>query len=256
MTRGLSCALALLALVLIPSGAMADEPPRLRVCVSDAAVPPYLSGNPDRPGVTERLLLDSGQRLGLTIELLRWPARRCLDQLRLGQVEAGVGAPTPGNLADFDFPGQPPPDPSYRLAHTALVLVTRRDSELRWDGRQLQSGARPPQIGVRNGFRLALDQLRLLGVEASAAPAQAAQQLRMLALGRFDGVALIREEVEGNLARPEFADLVMSERPLAESDFYLAASRRLTPAQKELMQRWWELLARMRDLPAYRPVSP
>lgn len=256
MTRGAWRILALLVWMPAASALQAQEPPRMRICVSDVAVPPFLGGSPDNLGVTERLLLDSAQRLGFAVELLRWPARRCIEQLRQGLVQGGVGAPAPSNLSDFEFPGKTAVDPAYRVARAALVLVKRRDGDLHWDGRQLQSRAGPPRIGVRNGFRLAQDQLRQLGAEAAAAPALAALQLRMLQLGRFDGVALIKEEAEDCLARPEFAGLVMIERPLAESDFYLAASRHLTPTQREQMQRWWDLLAQMRDLPAYRPLTP
>ncbi len=252
-TRLGACWLGLAALACAPTAAA------LQVCVGDVPVPPFLSGDPSHPGITERLLLDAGRQVGLPIELLRWPARRCFEQMRLGLVEAGIGAAIPANLQEFDFPGGPQQaDPQLRIARAAIVLVKRHDQAIDWDGQRLtasQGGAL--RIGARAGFRAGIEAVRRLGLELSPGPGpnQSLQLLRMLQLGRLDLAVLVQDEADTLLARREFSGLRLMEPPLLVSDFYIMTIRQLPEPQRQLVRRWWEQIAQWRDLPAYRPTT-
>ncbi len=250
----LSCCLVGLLGTADPAAAQAAPgAPTLRVCVGDGAVPPFLGGDAQHLGVSERLMLDAGAKLGLKVELLRWPARRCIEQMRLGQVEASIGAPIAANLAEFDFPGASPPDPQLRIARVAIMLVKRRDGRVSWDGQQLDGGGgQPLRIGARAGFRAGEDALRRAGQTLHITPIQTTQALRMLQLGRLDLVVAAREEANAQLQRPEFAELQLLEPPLAVSDFYIMSIRTLPEPLGSLVSRWWALMAQWRDLPAYQ----
>lgn len=227
-----------------------------QVCVGDVPVPPFLSGDPKHPGTTERLMIDAGRRVGLDVELLRWPARRCFEQMRQGKVEAGVGAAIAINLQEFDFPGGPNGDPGMRIARAAIVLVKRRDTPVAWDGRQLEAApGHRPRVGARTGFRAAIEAVHRLGLELTPSSNQSQHVLRMLQLDRLDLAILVREEAQALLARPEFSDLVQLDPPLLTTDFYIMTTRRLSADQRRQVQRWWELMAQWRDLPAYRPAD-
>lgn len=236
------------------SGLLGVQPAQaLQVCVGDVPVPPFLSGDASRPGTTERLMVDAGRQIGLQVELLRWPARRCFEQMRLGKVEAGVGAAVPSNMQEFDFPGSPGGDPQMRIARTSIVLVKRQDAIVSWDGRRLEMPqAGPLRLGSRAGFRAANEAIRRLGLELTPGPNQSLHVLRMLQLGRLDLAVLVREEADTLLARPEFSNLAQLEPPLLVSDFFVMTIRQLPEAQRQQVQRWWELMAQWRDLPAYR----
>lgn len=228
-----------------------------QVCVGDVPVPPYLSGDPAHPGTSERLMIDAGRQVGLTVKILRWPARRCYEQMRLGQIEAGIAAAVPANMQEFDFPGMPEGDPQMRIARTGIVLVKRREQSLQWDGQKLAlPHGRPPRVGARAGFRAGVDRLHRLGLELTPGPSQTSQVLRMLQLDRLDVAVLVQNEAEALLARPEFAGLVVLEPPLLVSDFYVMTIRQLPEAQRQQVRRWWELMAQWRDLPAYRSPAP
>ncbi|MBB2483860.1 hypothetical protein H5407_01325 [Mitsuaria sp. WAJ17] len=232
----------------------------LQVCVGDVPVPPFLSGDASRPGIIERLMVDAGRQLGMQVELLRWPARRCFEQMRLGKVEAGVGAAVASNLQEFDFPGNPSGDPQLRVARTAIVLIKRQDAVVHWDGQRLEMPhASPVRVGARAGFRAATEAVRRLGLEPTQGPNQPLHVLRMLQLGRLDLAVLVHEEASTLLARQEFSNLTQLEPPLLVSDFFVMTIRQLPEAQRQQVQRWWELMAQWRDLPAYRmdpAVSP
>ncbi|WP_269632507.1 hypothetical protein [Pelomonas sp. BJYL3] len=236
--------------------ACAQSAAALQVCVGDVAVPPFLSGDARNPGITERLMMDAGRQLGMQVELLRWPARRCFEQMRLGTVEAGVGAAIPANQQEFDFPGGTSVDPQMRIARAAIVLVRRQDQAIGWDGRLLERPASGPlRVGARAGFRAAVEAIRRLGLEPSPGPNQTLQVLRMLQLGRLDLAVLVQDEADILLARPEFRSLVQMDPPLLVSDFYVMTIRQLPESQRQQVQRWWELMAQWRELPAYRAPS-
>lgn len=244
-----ACWLGVAVLASAPSAAA------LQVCVGDVPVPPFLSGDPNHPGITERLLLDAGRQVGLQIELLRWPARRCYEQMRLGVVEAGVGAAVAANLQEFDFPGGAQADPQFRIARTAILLVKRQDSAIVWDGRQLEGpGGGSLRIGARAGFRAGIEAIHRLGHELTPGPNQTVQLLRMLQVGRLDLAVVVQEEAETLLARREFSGLSVLAPPLLISDFYIMTIRQLPETQRQLVKRWWEQIAQWRDLPAYRPI--
>ncbi|HLO93260.1 MAG TPA: hypothetical protein VK195_02995 [Burkholderiaceae bacterium] len=242
--------------------ACAQAAAAFQVCVGDVPVPPFLSGDPKHPGTTERLMIDAGRRVGLDVELLRWPARRCFEQMRLGKVEAGVGAAIAINMQEFDFPGfpgfpgSPGGDPAMRVARAAIVLIKRRDAVVDWDGRQLEAPpGRQLRVGARTGFRAAIEAVRRLGLELAPSSNQSLHVLRMLQLDRLDLAILVREEAQVLLARPEFSDLVQMDPPLLTTDFYVMTIRQLPAGQRQQVQRWWELMAQWRDLPAYQPTG-
>ncbi len=243
--------LALLGIACAPSATA------FQVCVGDVPVPPFISGDPKQPGTTERLMLDAGRQVGLPVELVRWPARRCYEQMRLGQIEAGVAAAIPANLQDFDFPGSPPGDPQMRIARTGIVLVKRQDQGVQWDGHKLAlPQGQVPRVGARAGFRAGVEAIRRLGLELTPGPNQSAQVLRMLQLGRLDLAVLVQDEAEALLARPEFTSLAVMDPPLVMSDFYIMTVRQLPEPVRQKVRRWWELMAQWRDLPAYRAPAP
>lgn len=228
----------------------------LQVCVGDVPIPPYLGGDPKHLGVTERLMMDAGKQVGLPIELVYWPARRCFEQMRLGHLEAGIGAAIPTNLKEFDFPGSPEGDPQMRVARTSIVLVKLQEADIRWDGRQLAlPSGQKPRLSARAGFRAGIEAIHRLGLELTPGPNQSAQVLQMLKRGRLDLAVLVQEEADMLLARPEHAGLVRVEPPLLVTDFYVMTIHQLPQSQRQLVRRWWELMAQWRDLPAYRPAA-
>lgn len=237
--------------------ALAPPASALQVCVGDVPVLPYLSGDPKKPGITERLMVDTGRQVGLPIELIRWPARRCYEQMRQGALDAGVGAAIPANMQEFDFPGAPTGDPQLRIARTSLVLVGRQDTVVQWDGHKLElPQGQTPRIGARAGFRASLDAIHRLGLELTPGSPQSSQVLLMVLRNRLDFAVLVQEEADALLSRPEHAGLIRLDPPLQVTDFYVMTSRKLPEAQRPLVRRWWELMAQWRDLPAYRAPVP
>lgn len=226
-----------------------------RVCLPDLVAPPYLSGDPARPGIVERLLVDGGRRAGLDVQLLRSPAKRCAAELEGGVADASVAAAIATNRARFLFPlrdGQP--DVDRRLARIHMVWIKRADSTLDWDGQRLTGlGDEPPLVGTRLGLGVAADAVRALGLTPDDAALSTRQLLAKLQARRIDLAVSLQYDAEYELRQPEFAGLAMLARPLRASNFYPVLRRSSSAAQLARAEAWWSEIARLRELPAYQP---
>jgi hypothetical protein len=232
-----------------------------RVCITDLQLPPYLNNDPARLGVSERLLIDAGRRVGLAVELLRYPIRRCRLLFDGGELEAVVAAPIATNQQTAQFPMKDGAvDAERRVARLALVWVKRSDSALGWDGRQLTGlapAAAPPLVGIRGAARLTTEALQPLGVGIDEAALSSRQLLAKLAAGRVDLAIGLREDLEALLRERERAGerpaLQMLNKPLLISDFHVALRLGAPESERRLAEAWWTEIGRMRELPDYRP---
>jgi hypothetical protein len=253
--------LVLAAGLLQAASAQAAPPPspqllEWRVCVTDTVAPPYLHNNPRRLGVAERLLIDAGEAAGLRVELLRLPVRRCRQMLERGQIEAGLAAPTPANLAIAQFPtvaGQI--DRARRLVHMRQMWVKPADSAWSWDGQRQQGAAAPETltVGTVASMQVLIETLRGQGYKVDDAAFNSRQLLGKLQAGRVDLVVGIEEDLRHVLRDPALQDLTLVPLPFLAVDYYAALARNQPPAQRALGERWWTEIARLRELPPYRP---
>lgn len=248
-----------LVLALGPAVAAAAAPLPWRVCLPDAALPPYLNNAPQRLGVTERLLIDAGEAAGLAVELLRQPPRRCRQLLQQGQIEATLAAFVPGNreLGLFPMRQELPQlaDPARRLAHLRVIWVRRADQALEWDGRRLSGVADPGTltVGVRRSILSVIEAVQALELRVDDAAFGTAQLLDKLVAGRVDLVAGIEQDLRHAMRGDRYPTLVALEPPLRSLDFYAVLARDLDGVQRARGERWWDEMARLRELPPYRP---
>lgn len=214
-----------------------------RVCIFNTVVLPYITQDPERPGLLEQALVEAGREVGLQVELLRYPIERCRLLARVGELEVMLASAVPANLAALQFPmhdGQP--DSRLAVTRNRLLLIQRGDSAWSWDGRAL-SGR--PRVGTRRGAQVGLSELQALGLEVDATSLDSPHLLRRLLAGRFDLALLGSSEFQTLQAQqPEFATLQALGPPFMTTDFYAALAPRpelLAPAQA-----WWQALARLR----------
>lgn len=227
-----------------------------RICVGDVAVPPYVNNDPARLGLGERLLLDAGAQAGLSIELLRYPSRRCLQQLQRGELDALVAAPTSGNQIDAAFPQRDGlVDDSRRLGRLNVVWVRRRDSTLEWDGKSW-AGSAPIDllVGTRAGQVAIIEPLKKMGFRVDDAAFNAPQLLRKLLAKRVDLVAGLQEEIElAMLKVPAWRDSMhILPKPIFSSDFYVAIGKQSSPERRAQAEALWEAIGDLREGEKYR----
>lgn len=232
-----------------------------RVCVPDLSAPPLLTADPAQPGLVERLLQDAGEAVGLRVQLLIYPARRCAALLQRGELDASIASPNEENRQLYSFPMTGTEvDVQRHLVRVQLVWVKRRDSGYGWDGQQL-SGVDPaasaagPLVGTRYGvgsLRLAVTRLGFpLDDRALSTP----QLLAKLKAGRIELAVVLKHEFEPLAGLPEFASLVLLDKPLESRHFYAVLGPAPSAAQRLVAQRWWQEIARRREWPAYRHLG-
>lgn len=250
--------LLLPAVALLAALGARAQPQPWRVCLPDLQAPPYLNNAAQRLGVSERLLVDAGEAAGLAVQLSRQPIRRCRQLMELAQVESTLAAHIPSNLSLGQFPlHQGRPDTLRRVAHLRLVWVRRVGSRLDWDGQRLLGLAptdAPPLVGVRRSMESAIEPVLALGLRVDEGAFGTAQLLEKLLAGRVDLALGLEEEMRQALRAPELRErLQLLPRPLRQQDYYAVLAPGLTPQARRLGERWWDEIARLRDLPPYRP---
>lgn len=249
----------LLPLLLLPGAAQVSKSQEAahiwRVCVTDFSLPPYLYNDPNHQGMAERLLVDAGRQVGLSVLLLRYPVKRCAAMLETQGLDASLAAPTPTNLQRAQFPmtKSGTVDVSKRLARINLVWVARPDSSFDWNGHDM-IGKSPDKllVGTRLAMAAAVDPLQAAGFKVDATSLTVHQLLQKVALKRVDlGVAL-QEEVELALRDPTLPPLIVLPRAFSSSDFYTIVRRKLSPETQEKVEAWWTAIGRLRDQPEYK----
>ena len=243
-------------LVLSPATWPQSEAPRVwRVCVGDQPIPPYVLNDPRRLGRAERLIVEAGRSVELSVLIQRYPPKRCRAMVASGDSDMTLGAATPENLAEWRFPMKADaPDVERRIARLNLVWVRRPDSKLDWDGTQITGlpHGTTPRVGTRTGQRAATHALRNLPVQVDGTARSTNQLVRMLLASRFDLALGLQEEFEVALAEPDVKALTVLPRALVREDFYAVISHQHLQANLAPAERLWNAIGRMRDLPEFQ----
>ena len=236
----------------------AEAAPGWRVCVGDLVILPYISGDPAKPGLIERLLLESGRQAGLAVELLRYPFKRCSAMFDAGQIDAMTLAPVEMNRQRYQFPLNKggTVDAGQRLARLNIVWVRRAETQLDWDGEHFTGGdGRPtgPLIGSRNTLGVAKVTLRAQGYKVDDAAVSTKQAMAKLKGHRVEVVVGLQEEVEVALRDPALADLVVLPRPFVVAEYHAAVRKNLSAEQQQRVEAWWNAIGRLRETAEFKP---
>lgn len=222
----------------------------LRLCYEQADYPPFIG---PAPPVDAALLIDlissAAKRNQLLIQWYRRPWKRCIHELQHGRVD-GVFAAIwlPERDSWGVFPGRQSggdtADSRYRLWQVDYPILTRVNSDLRWDGERFSGVNRG--VGAPLGY-VAQERLKVLGVLTQTSLA-AEQALRLVASGRLDGYV-----VERQIGLSLIDKLGLNERlnfmslPLMKADWHLPLSYQFVKRHPDLSARFWQSLGEERE---------
>lgn len=213
---------------------------------------PFITGNgekinKEKPGVSVEILKKIGEGLGLKIKFARMPWKRVLSSIESGSVDG---------LFEISFKeermklGMYPmksekPDESKRIATIRYVLYTKKDSPVKWDGKNFSNLKR--SIGAPSGYSI-VDDLKNKNVKVETSPSTKNDMKKLLA-GRIDGIAALEyagdniikhdKELQKNIKKHEI--------PLAVKDYYLIFSHKFYKENKELAQKIWDEIETIRE---------
>ncbi len=249
---------ALVLCCLAPGLALAAPDDVLRICVVDVPLPPFFSGDEDKPGLTERLLRDAARGASLQIEFERLPQARCRALLLKGKIDGMFAAPISVHTESFAFPrlADRQIDRSRRVMTIEYVLVRRAGTNFEWDGREFSPEAQP-LIGMRRGVSLLMERLTAVGAKVDDGASSYEQALNKLLAGRTNLAVVPRNSLQAYQANLKPTELQLRKlealrTSLLTQDFYIAIRPDLDPIRRSTAESFWQEIGRLRDLEAYR----
>ncbi len=255
--RRFCCALLLL---ICPLAGARDAPLRFVFAYEDRELPPFYMGSgetvPAAPGVYIELIQKlAAAHPALKLELRRMPWKRCLANLRDGEVDALIASyqPERREFGAYPFAASAPlataqdansaPPASLRLSEQTYALYRRRNTALRWDGQQLHVAE--GVTGAPRGYSIVAD-LRKNGIKVDEID-NTEIALRMLRTGRLAGVATLDVVAAPMLLRDEFSAVEKLSPPLVTKAYYLMLSHRFVDQHPDLAQSLWQTVVRLRE---------
>ncbi|MBV8464969.1 MAG: hypothetical protein JO218_03395 [Burkholderiales bacterium] len=205
-----------------------------------------------RPSYISVMLEMMAPRLGVRIELVAKPWKRCLQEMQLGVVDGVVNSSfLPERVPMGVYPmrdGQP--DARRRMLTNGYSLYKVRGSPVDWDGKHLTG--LDGIVGAQTSFSI-VDQLRAMKVKVDDSSKSGSDVLRNLVLGTFAAAALPTVNADRLIAdNPNFrAEVEKLPTPLVEKHYYLMLSRQLVTAQPQLAERVWNEVEQVREMPEF-----
>jgi polar amino acid transport system substrate-binding protein len=243
---------AMLALAPQGSAAAGTDVPPLVMCYEDVAQRPWTT--PDNSGLTFELLRRVEKQLGERFVYAAKPWRRCLEELRLGTVDAVIAAADSKprrSFAAYPLLADGKADPARALFTDTVNVFLRVGGSGSWDGQTLT--APKQEVAVQSGY-LVGSVLRERGYVTRELVKSADDGLRLLASGMFD-VAVLQGLEASRLARSDarFRDrVVQAGPPYRVVEFYLVfnlAAYRSAPQRADAI---WRAIAAARKSADYR----
>ncbi len=239
MSRNLCCLLFAFLVVCQPTQA---QPRVVSVCYDETTVRPWVN----KAGVA--LLKTTASLRDIQFEQVPLPWLRCLRDVDRGIYAGAIGASYSDERAAFAvYPttadGQL--DPSRRMLSSSYSLFRVKGATGGWDGKQFHDLT--TRVIAQRGYSVVAD-LRKLGVLVDQSAKDPETVFKMLIAGRSQLGALVTEQGDETLAKPEFRkQLEKLTPPLVVKDYYLVFGRRYYEDNRRMVEEMWDHLAVVRD---------
>lgn len=224
----------------------------LQFCYENEDSYPWVLRNGD--GLNIRLMSLLSRELGIKIQLLAMPWKRCLSELAGNRVDGAFAASfTTERLAFGQFPmrGDGSPDQDRRLHLSSYSLYRLKGDPLSWSGQEFIHLQGP--IGTLPGFSI-VGLLEKQGATVDDGSRSPEGTLRKLLLKRIQGAALQTQRADHVLAsRPAWAKYIeRTPLTLEEKAYYLMLSHGLVQRDPALAETIWSDIARLRQSAEYQ----
>lgn len=226
----------------------------LKLCYIDIDQRPW--STPAGTGLNFELLRRVEKQLGEHFSYASKPWRRCLQELRLGKVDAIIAAADSPERREFGVVPMLPDgsaDPARAVYSDTIHVFLRTGSGASWDGRQLRAPSN--EVVVQSGYWIA-SVLRDAGLQPREAVKSAEDGLRLLSNGVYDAAVLQGMEA-ARMARhdPRFRERIqLQSTPYLLLPLYLTVNRNLHARDPARFEAIWRAIANVRQSAEYRQL--
>lgn len=245
-----------LMLLCIQSVWAEPKPEEMTFCYEDEENYPWIVK--DRPSYVTIMMDMVMQRLGVKIQMVGKPWKRCLLEMQHNAIDGVVNASYSTERLDMGvYPGSgDKPDPSKRMLKTGYSLYRLRGSTVNWDGVKISNlnGV----VGAQTSFSI-VDQLRKAGIPVDDSSKQGAVLLRRVLSGSLAAAAMPTENGDQLLTTdPSFRSHIEKlPIPLVEKPYYLMLSRHFVSSYPDFSNEVWNSVAAIRESPKFiQRVAP
>lgn len=247
---------ALLLSWLSPWAIAATGPaPALHLCVDANDWAPYTYA--ERDGLAQSLVRMAAARVGVKVEYVARPWKRCEAEVSSGTLDGVVGASEAAarTTPDLLFPRSGAAfDRSRSVVETTIGLLRRAGSPVRWDGKQLH-GLQTPVLYVL-GYEDVEEWLHTLGVASDGGGSSNEVNGRKLLAGRASVMAIYEYDAQQLLAMPEFRQKIERfESPTGRAYYYLAFGQPYAAAHKAQVEAIWNAVRQERGSTRYQAMQ-
>lgn len=225
----------------------------LNFCYESADVRPWRTANGS--GLNFELINAAARQEGIEIKYHGLPWKRCLVELKMNAMDGALGASFKADRLEIGaYPGGRNANAEQRLHVDRYVVVRRKGSAVRWDGKAFHKldGA----VGIQLGYSIG-EQLQSLNLPVDDGSQTARELLMKLTAGRLGAAAMLASEIE-YLVRQDAAlagKIDILPRPLVEKPYFLLLSHRLVMTDTALAERLWKAIEKERNSAAYRKLE-
>lgn len=209
----------------------------------------------DGSGVNFDLINKAADNIGVKVEFVLYPWKRCLESLKNNTVDGAFSASYKKKRTEmgvYPTTADGKPDASRQLHSSTYALYVQNGSDLSWDGEKFVNLT--GKIGAPAGYSI-IEKLKEKGATVAEVPSTD-KLVKMLAIGRLQGVASLTTQVDYALKNDSAAagKIKIVEPPLVEKPYYLMLSHKLVKENAALANKLWDEIRKVRESAEYKKM--
>lgn len=223
----------------------------LKVAIENKEDFPHVIGDgfalSEKPGVAIEIMQNLADELGMELEIVRQPWKRCIHcLLHNGDVDILVPASFKESRLEYGlYPFKDGKvDASKRYTETTYSFYRLKDSRVNWDGEEI-SGLQG-SIGAPLGYSI-VDDLSKMGFDVQESTVESS--FKKLVLGRVELVAALELAGDKILADNDVlaSKVEKIKVPLKTKNYYVMLSKQFVQNNQELAVKIWDIVEKLRS---------
>jgi polar amino acid transport system substrate-binding protein len=221
----------------------------VNVATGDIAnVPRLLGEGPtlhEPPGIQIDLLMKAAKQAGINVIITRLPSKRVLDNLEKGLSDAALIFSYSEDRAKYaDYPMKDgKPDSARKIYNVGYAIYTKKNSPLKWDGKQFLNLKGP--IGSMMGWSVS-EELSKMGLKVEEVKTHK-QNLEKLNLGRIEAFVGPEEVIDHLITINDYKNIEKMQKSFSEKPYFVIFNKKFKDNNSAIVEKLWDKIGNIRD---------